>query len=139
VADYVKPLPTIDPETEPYWEATKNHELRAQRCSKCGTLRWPPKAFCKQCYSWDYSWDKVPETGTVTSYVVVHQSTVKVFSDDVPYIIAKITLDGTDGRVTITSNIVDYKWEDMKVGLKVKAFFDDVTDEVTLPKFRVTG
>jgi len=136
MAEYLKPLPTADVDTEPYWNAAKAHELRAQRCSSCHKLRWPPQAFCKHCHSWDFTWDKLSQTGTVVSFVVVHQATVKVFADAVPLPIIKVALDRTDGAVTLTSNIVDCPVEDVAVGLRVQAVFDDVTDEVTLPKFR---
>ena len=53
-----------------------------------------------------------------------------------PYVIARVTLDGTDGQVTIYSNIEDCQWEQVKVGMHVKVFFDDVTPDITLPKFR---
>ena len=136
MADYAKPLPGIDAETKPYWDGAKAHELRVQRCSGCGKLRWPPQGFCPYCHSWESSWAKVAHTGTVVSYVVVHQATAPAFADDIPYAIAQIEVDGTDGLVTLTSNIVDCPWEDVKVGMKVEAVFEDVTPEVTLPKFR---
>src|SRR5881409_3878795 len=88
MADYAKPLPGIDAETKPYWDGAKAHELRVQRCSGCGKLRWPPQGFCPHCHSWESSWAKVAYTGTVVSYVVVHQATAPAFADDIPYAIA---------------------------------------------------
>ncbi|MFI5268411.1 MAG: Zn-ribbon domain-containing OB-fold protein, partial [Chloroflexota bacterium] len=55
MADYNKPLPLTDPDTQPYWEGAKAHELRAQKCSSCGKLRWPPQGFCPHCWSWESS------------------------------------------------------------------------------------
>ena len=40
------------------------------------------------------------------------------------------------GGVHLASNIVDCKAEDIHTGMTVKVVFDDVTDEVTLPKFK---
>ncbi len=134
MADYAKPLPSPDYDTSAYWEATKAHELRAQRCSGCGKLRWLPQAFCPHCHSWESSWVKLAETGTVVSYVVVHQAT-PAFAQEVPYAVARIELDGTDGEVVLTSNIVDCPWQDVAVGMRVQAMFEDVTPEVTLPRF----
>ena len=136
MAEYTKPLPTVDTDSAPYWEGTKSHELRAQRCASCHKLRWPPQSFCPHCHSWEFSWDKLATTGTIVSYVVVHQATNKLFADDVPYTIAKIALDGTDESVILTSNILDTPWQDVKVGTRVQAVFEEVTSEVTLPKFR---
>ena len=75
-------------------------------------------------------------TGTVYSYVVVHHVTVPAFADDVPYVIAHVTLDGTDDEVRITTNIIDCPWEKVQIGMGVTVVFDDVTPECTLPKFR---
>src|SRR5579871_5766866 len=105
MADYAKPLPIADQDTEPYWEATKAHELRAQKCSSCGKLRWPPQGFCPHCWSWEFTWTRIAETGTIVSYVVVHQATNRVFEQDVPYAIAQAEMDGTDGAVVLTANV----------------------------------
>ncbi len=34
--EYRKPLPRITTDNRPFWEATKRHELRLQRCGACG-------------------------------------------------------------------------------------------------------
>jgi uncharacterized OB-fold protein len=109
----------------------------AQKCARCGELRWPPQGICPNCYSFESTWEELATTGTVESYVVVHQATVKVFSDDVPYNIVRVLLDGTDGKVVMTSSLMDVPWEEVKVGLRVEAVFADVTPEVTLPRFRL--
>jgi uncharacterized OB-fold protein len=45
-------------------------------------------------------------------------------------------MDGTDEKVMLTSNVIDVPWEEVKVGMRVQAVFDDVTPEISLPKFR---
>jgi uncharacterized OB-fold protein len=130
-----KPLPIVDPDTKPFWDAVKGHELRAQQCSRCGRFRWPPSGVCPDCHSWQSQWVKVPGTGIIDSYVVVHQP-IGAFAVDVPYVTAKIVLDGTDGHTTIISNITDCAWDRVRVGMRVSVFFDDVADDVTLPKFQ---
>jgi len=139
MADYTKPLPLADLDTQEYWEGTNAHELRAQKCASCGKLRWPPRGFCPHCYSWDFSWTKLSHTGTVESFVVVHQATARAFADDVPYTVVKVVLDNTDGEVILTSSLIDLPWEQVKIGMPVEAIFDDVTAEVTLPRFRTAG
>ena len=136
MTEYAKPLPTPNPDTKPYWDACKEHELRAQQCSTCGCFRWPPQGVCPSCYSWDFQWAKLPDNGTICSFVVVHHVSVPAFADDIPYVIAQITMDGTDNRVMLTSNVIDCPWEEVKVGMAVRVVFDDVTPECTLPKFR---
>ena len=134
--EFAKPLPTPDPDTKPFWDACRAHELRAQRCVACGRFRWPPQGVCPGCYSWEFEWANLPETGRVASYVVVHYVSVPAFAGDVPYAIANITIDGTDENVQLTSNVIDIPWEEVKVGMPVRVLFEDVTPECTLPKFR---
>jgi uncharacterized OB-fold protein len=136
MADYNKPLPLADQDTEQYWQAAKEHALKAQKCNSCGRFRFPPQAFCPHCYSWEATWTKLADTGTVVSYVVVHQATSQAFADAVPLPIVKVEMDGTDGHVVITANVVDVPWDQVKVGMRVTTVYDDVTPEVTLPKFR---
>jgi uncharacterized OB-fold protein len=76
-------------------------------------------------------------TGTVDTYVVVHHVYDPAFADDAPYVIAHVALDGTDNDVEMISNIVDRPWEEIRQGMPVEVTFDDVTPEVTLPRFRV--
>ncbi len=136
MTEYTKPLPAPDSDTKPFWDACKEHELRAQRCTACGRFRWPPQGVCPSCYSWDFEWAKLSETGTVCSFVVVHYVSVPAFADDIPYVIAQITIDGTQNQVILTSNVVECPWETVKVGMAVRAVYDDATPEYTLVKFR---
>ena len=136
MAQYTKPLPSPDLDTMEFWEGCKAHELRAQRCAICGTFRWPPHGICPACSSWDSEWVKLPETGRVCSFSVVHHVTAPAFAADVPYVVANITIDETAGRVRLMSNVVGCRWEDVRVGMPVRAFFEDTTTDVSLPKFR---
>jgi uncharacterized OB-fold protein len=65
----------------------------------------------------------------------VHQVILPAFSNDAPYVIAQILLDGCENRVRITSNVIGCPWEEVKVGMRVRVVFDDVTPEAALPKF----
>src|SRR4051794_13315558 len=111
-----KPAPTPDLDTQPFWDACREHELRAQRCSSCGRFRWPPQGFCPGCYSWEHEWVSLSGRGVVKSFSVVHHSAVPSFKDDLPYVVAVIELDGTDGHVQMWSNVVGGPWQDVQVG-----------------------
>jgi len=68
--------------------------------------------------------------------VVSHRAFHKGFADEIPYVIAHVTMDGTDDKVTMMSNLVGVPWQDVKVGQAVEVFFDKATNDLTLPKFR---
>ncbi len=53
-----------------------------------------------------------------------------------PYVVAHITLDKTDDQITMISNVIQCPWQEVRVGMPVRLVFEDVTSEVTLPKFR---
>lgn len=135
LAEYAKPLPEADAESKPFWDGCKAHELRAQRCAHCGKFRWPPRPLCHHCRSTDSAWVRLEGTGTVYSYVVVHRVVDQTFAPDVPYVIVNMLLDGTDGQVRLLSNLTCHPVEQVTVGMPVRVFYDDVTQEVTLPKF----
>jgi uncharacterized OB-fold protein len=134
--EYPKPVPVPDLDTQPFWDACSQHELRAQRCTGCGSFRWPPQGFCPHCYAWEHEWSLLSGRGTVKSFSVVHHSAVPSFKDDLPYVVAVITVEGTDDRVNITSNVVGCPWEEVKVGMPVEVVFNDLSSDATLPQFR---
>jgi uncharacterized protein len=135
MAGYAKPLPVPDSGSQEYWNGTHEHKLRAQRCASCNRLRWPPQGFCPYCCSWDFTWDALRQTGHVESYVVVHQAP-PAFANEAPYTVARVVIDDTDERVIVTTDIIDVDWTRMSVGMRVEVVFDDVTPELTLPRFR---
>jgi uncharacterized OB-fold protein len=77
---------------------------------------------------------KASGRGTVYSWIVVERPIpAEVYGDDVPYVVALIELD--EG-VRLPSNLIDCAPAEITGGLAVEVVFDDVTPEVTLPKFR---
>jgi hypothetical protein len=133
MGEYQKPLPEINDENRPYWEAARRHELVLQKCLDCGQFRFPPARVCPRCLSMNDEWARVSGQGRVYTWTVFHQVYHPAFKDDVPYNVAVIRLD--EGPQLI-SNIVNCKNEDIQMDMPVEVVFDDVTDEVTLPKFR---
>ena len=133
-ADYMKPLPAPDADSAPFWEACRRHELRLQRCRDCGRFRFPPHPLCPHCRSDRSEWVKSAGRGRVYSWiVVVHPVPGDVYRADVPYVVALVEL--TEG-VRIASNIVGCDPHAVTADMPVEVIFDDVTDAVTLPRFR---
>ena len=55
------------------------------------------------------------------------------FWADLPYALGMI--DVAEG-VRMISNIVECEFEELQNGMELEVVFDDVTDEITLPKWR---
>ncbi len=128
----MKPIPTITPEMKPFFDAAKRHELVVQRCSQCGTHRFPPREICSSCLSRQAAWVKVSGEGEIYSYNVMHQVYHPGFADSVPYAVVVVKL--AEGAKMI-SNVVGLRPEQIHIGMRVRAVFEDVSAEVTLPKF----
>ncbi|MCL5985476.1 MAG: Zn-ribbon domain-containing OB-fold protein [Actinobacteria bacterium] len=130
--NYIKPLPEITPETKKFWEAAKNHQLVLQRCKSCGEIIYFPRIICYRCLSEDLEWVESIGNGTVYSFTIIMQPAYKSFESEVPYVYAIIDLD--DGARMI-SNIVNIEPTKVKIGMRVKVIFDDVSPEISIPKF----
>lgn len=132
MSEYKKPIPAITPEMTPFFDAAKRHELVVQRCGQCGMHRFPAREICSSCLSRDAAWVQVSGGGEVFSYNVMHQVYHPGFADEVPYAVVVVKLK--EGA-KMNSNLVGVKPHDIKIGMPVKVVFEDITDEVTLPKF----
>jgi uncharacterized OB-fold protein len=130
---YKKPLPRIDEESKGFWEACQRHELYVQQCGACGVRRYYPRALCPACLSDDTTWALSSGKGTVYTYTVTYQNQSPGFRDELPYVLAYVELE--EG-VRMLTNIVGCAPEAVRVGMLVEVSFDDVTPDVTLPKFR---
>ncbi len=131
MSEYIKPLPKPTATSRPFWEAARKHELTLQRCGACGKFIYYPRDRCPYCFSDNLSWKRVSGRGTLYSYTVVHRASSRAFAD-APYVLAIVELD--EGP-RMTTNIVGPP-ENLKVGMPVVVFFDDVAPEHTLVKFK---
>jgi uncharacterized OB-fold protein len=87
-----RPLPRPDRDSEPYWAGLRAGELRVQRCRGCGTLRWPARAICNRCYSFEAEWVALSGHGTVVSWIRTHQPFLASFKDELPYVTVQVQL-----------------------------------------------
>ena len=133
---YDKPLPVIDPGTRPFWDAARDHRLTIPKCKSCGKYHFYPRELCPHCHSDDLEWTDISGRGEIYSFTIARRPAGPVYADDVPYVIAMIALD--EGPRMMTNLIVD-DVETVQIGDRVAVHFDDVTDEVTLPKFVLAG
>lgn len=131
------PLPHLDrPETEPFWEATRQHELVLPRCEACQRWIWYPQRRCYECGSSDVRWQPFAgRTGEVYSFVVLRQALHPAFAGRIPLAVALVSLDDAP-YVRFTANILECAPEDVYVGMPVELTFEDVTEDVSLPQFR---
>ena len=128
-----KPLPRVDEESRGWFEGLARHELWLQRCGSCGTLRFYPRAVCPVCLSSAVRWERSSGHGTVYTFTVTHQNQAPGFREELPYVLAVVEL--AEG-VRLLTNVVACPPESVRIGMPVEVVFEDMTAEITLPKFR---
>jgi len=137
MADLKRPLPNLkEHDTRAFWQATKDGQLKYQRCDDCGTIVFYPRQHCTGCLGSALTWHTASGRGTVYSFSVVRKAEHPFFRTQVPYAVAWIDLD--EGP-RLTTNLLDCAVSDIKIGMRVEAAFEDVTDEITLLQFRPAG
>ena len=137
MSEYPFLLPEADAESAPYWEAARRHELAVQRCSDCKALRHPPRVACPYCLGERREWTRVSGRGTLYTFVRIAHAVLPQWRGKPPYNVAQIALD-EDPRVRIVGDVVD-AMDSLRCGLPVEAVFDDVTADVSIPRWRLTG
>jgi uncharacterized OB-fold protein len=132
---YEKPLPAIDQESRPFWQAAREHRLAVTRCRDCRKHFFYPRLFCPHCHSAAVEWTDVSGRGTIYTFTIARRPAGPAFKPDVPYVVALVELE--EGPRLMT-NIVTPDVAGVRIGQKVTAVYEDVTDEVTLVKFKLT-
>lgn len=138
--DIQRPLPILTLANKGFWEAAKNHELRLQKCLECSHVYYPISDMCPFCHSQDYEWALVSGRGVIDSWIVYHQPLHPYFVKTevphlkVPYAVVQVKLE--EGP-RMFGNLLDVDPKDIKAGMLVQVDFEQVTDEVTLPQWRL--
>jgi len=130
---YQKPLPAISSLSQPYWDGLRNRELKLPKCDECAMVWYPPAPLCPSCWSRKFTWTRLSGRGRVSSWVVFHQSYFRGFEAEVPYNVAEVELD--EGPRLLT-NLVGVSNDAIRAQMPVEIVFEDVTQEVTLAKFK---
>jgi uncharacterized OB-fold protein len=104
----------------PMWDSIAVDRLSLQRCSRCGTFRYPPGPICASCLSMESEWVPVAGAGTILSWVVFHK---KYFDDfPPPYNSVAVRLD--EGPIIMT-NLTGPEPEGSWIGRRVRLTYVD--------------
>jgi len=133
---YNKPLPNIDDDIKPFWDALKEHKFKLFRCKRCGAWYWPV-ACCRnhenEPFYGNMEWEEASGRGKVFAFNIHNVAFDPAFKDDIPYVYALIELE--EGPM-FGSNIIGCDPGEVRIGMQVEVVFEDITEEFTLPKFR---
>ncbi|MFF0136869.1 bifunctional MaoC family dehydratase N-terminal/OB-fold nucleic acid binding domain-containing protein [Streptomyces sp. NPDC005227] len=126
-----RPRPVVNRDNAGFWEGVGRQRLLIQRCTGCGTLRFPWLPGCNACGGPEWDTVEASGEGTVYSYVVMHHPPFPAF--DPPYAVGLIEL--AEG-VRMVSNVVGVPHDRVRVGMPVRLEFQQYDEELLLPVFR---
>ena len=84
--------PTIEPESQEFWDGLKDGKLLIRRCGSCGEAHYYPRPFCPKCWSTDVAWEQASGEATVYTYSTVFVNDLPPFGSQVPYVAAVVDL-----------------------------------------------
>jgi hypothetical protein len=131
--EYKKPLPAANLWSKNFWEGAKHHKLLLQKCNRCGVINHPPYPFCGECMGEEFVWIQSSGKGKLYTFTVTKMAAPPAFAEDVPYVVAMVDLE--EG-VRMLTNIVNCDPASLRCDMDVEVAFDNITSEVTLPKFK---
>lgn len=128
-------IPEPTPETQHFWDGTKEGELRLQHCSACNAPYFPPRSFCPRCHSRDVEIKVSSGRAKLLSYVISHRPAPGY---EPPYSVAIVALD--DGPHLLT-NIVECAQtpEALVLDMALEVVFTPIAVDIHLPQFRPVG
>ena len=120
-----RPMPRRTEVSSPYFDAAREGKLVLQRCPRDGFFFYP-RTRCPECLQTDWVWEEVSGRGVVYSFCVDRVGHDPAQRGRLPLIVAAIELE--EGP-RMTSNVIGIAPEDVRVGMPVEAFFEDLGTE----------
>lgn len=118
-------------------------KILATKCSKCGLVMLPPRAYCERCFVPVEEWVSVGNTGVIEAATIVCQKFENL--PEPPYAIAYVRLDGADTALInfvegLDLSDVRAAAKALKPGTKVRVRFKDRPEgRITDFHYELTG
>jgi uncharacterized OB-fold protein len=127
---------TPTPDTQPYWDAARNHQLALPECLSCRRFYFYPRDHCPVCSGHEVRWRAVSGRGFLHTYVIVHHP-APGFEADAPYVIAVVEL--AEGP-RMMANIVGIESDPalLELDMPLEVVFTE-RGPMTVPNFRPAG
>jgi uncharacterized protein len=132
-------LPRVTDLNRHFWTGGEEGELRFLRCQDDGTYIHPPSPRCPKCLGKNVEPEDVSGRATVHTYSINHQQWMP--GPELPYVVAIVEIVEQEG-VRLTTNIVNCPVDDVRIGMPVRATFeehgdpnDEAAERVWIPLF----
>ena len=128
-----KPLPEPTPVTKPFWDGLREHKVKIQYSASADRYIFYPRILAPGTLADDLEWREVSGAGTLYTFTVADRPTAPPWADALPQFLAIVELD--EGP-RLSTELVDADPGALRVGMRVKAVFNDYPDQgITLLRF----
>jgi uncharacterized OB-fold protein len=128
-----KPMPEPTPVSKPFWDGLREHKVKIQYSPSAEKYIFYPRVLAPGTLADDLEWREVSGAGTLYTFTVADRPTAPPWADALPQFLAIVELD--EGP-RLSSEMVDVAPDALRVGMRVKAVFQDYPDrDITLLKF----
>lgn len=131
-----RPIPIPDAISAPFFDGAREGKLMLQHCTACGMWSFPVRERCPHCFAAKLEWRAASGRGTLYTFAIMHQVMNPGFASHVPYNVSQIDLD--EG-VRMVANVVGTPNEQLRIGMKLEAVFEDAGENVSIPRFRAVA
>jgi scaffold protein (connect acetoacetyl-CoA thiolase and HMG-CoA synthase) len=104
-------------------EYPQRYRYEAGVCRKCNKWHFPPRLICDACGGREFETRAMRRTGKILTHTVIRVAPSQ-FVDQSPYAIAIVEMD--DGP-RITTQIVDHKEAELRIGQRVRLEFRKIS------------
>jgi uncharacterized OB-fold protein len=118
-------------EDEAFWDSVQHERMALQRCSRCGTVRYPAADHCPECLSPGFKWLPLSGRATLVSWCTFHRQYLEAFPP--PHIVAVGRL--AEGPL-FTAILLDGTPKDGESGAPLRIVYIEDPSGRRLPAFR---
>jgi uncharacterized OB-fold protein len=126
--------PRVLVDSRPYWDGCRRGELLYQVCNACGEVVFHARAACPYCLKDALRWEKSAGKGAIYSFAIQMLPVDRQHPGKVPLTLGIVHLD--EGFHMFTE-IDSVDRNVLKIGARVGVYFDQVADDLVLPKFKL--
>ena len=130
-----KPVPKPTPETQPFWDKARLHELWLPKCVDTGKVFFPPGMFSPYTGG-GVTWEQASGRARLASFIIIHRPSPG-YEQEAPYIVALAELDEGPRMMTNLPGTPPDPGV-IKIGARLTVTFEERGDMV-VPQFRLAG
>lgn len=115
-----------------FFKNLREGRLTTTKCKKCSKLLWPPRVICSVCLSDKLEWVDLGAEGELYAFTEMKAGPPLGFAQDVPFCIGMVKIGG----LLISARIDNARYEDLRIGEKVKLKIVELEDGRVFYRFR---